>query len=124
MNDHEAVLAVVDKYCRGVFEGDIALLRTVFHPKAALFAEVRGQPYYKPLEEYLAVVAGRASPQARGESFRMKPVSVEVVHRIAFARVHCPMFEFNYTDYLSLMHEEGRWRIVNKLFTDVPKEGP
>jgi len=121
MSDHEAVLAVVDAYCKGVFQGDAGLLRSVFHPKAALFAEVRGQPYHKPLDDYLEVVANRQSPQARGERFRMKPVSVEVVHTIAFAKVHCPMYEFNYTDYLSLVHEDGRWMIVNKLFTHVPE---
>ena len=121
MKDHEAVLAVVDSYCRGVFRGDVALLRSVFHPRAALFAEVRGQPYYKPLEEYLSVVAGRESPEALGESFLMKPLSVEVTHEIAFAKVHCPMLGYNYIDYLSLVREGGRWVIVNKLFTDVPQ---
>jgi len=122
MNDHEAVLAAVDIYCKGVYRGDLELLRSVFHPNAALFAEVRGQPYYKPLEEYLQVVANRASPATLGEPFRMKPVAVEVTHEIAFAKVHCPMLGYNYTDYLSFVREEGRWRIVNKLFTDVPHQ--
>ena len=121
MNDHEAVLAVVDSYCKGVYRGDIELLRSVFHPKAALFAEVRGQPYYKPLEEYLSVVASRKSPESLGEPFLMKPVAVEVTHEIAFAKVHCPMLGYRYTDYLSFVREDGRWVIVNKLFTDVPQ---
>ena len=120
MTDHEGVLAAVDAYCKGVFRGDIALLRAVFHPKAALFAEVRGQPYYKPLDDYLAVVARRESPEALGEPFLMKPVLVEVTHEIAFAKVHCPMLGYHYIDYLSFVRLEGRWVIVNKLFTDVP----
>ena len=121
MKDHEAVLAVVDAYCKGVFRGDVELLRSVFHPKAALFAEVRGQPYYKPIEEYLALVANRKSPEALGEPFLMKPLAVEVTHEIAFAKVHCPMLGYNYTDYLSFVREDGCWVIVNKLFTDVPR---
>jgi hypothetical protein len=120
MSDHEAVLGVVDIYCKGVYRGDLDLLRSVFHPKAALFAEVRGQPYYRLLDEYLGVVANRASPAAQGEPFRMKPLAVEVTHEIAFAKVHCPMLGYNYIDYLSLVREGGRWIIVNKLFTDVP----
>lgn len=122
MNDHAAVLAVVDSYCRGVYCGDVELLRSVFHPKAALFAEVRGQPYYRELDDYLSVVAHRRSPEALGEPFRMKPIAVEVTHEIAFAKVHCPMFDYNYTDYLSFVRQDGGWRIVNKLFTDVPAD--
>lgn len=120
MHDHESVLAAVDAYCRGVYHGDVDLLRSVFHPKAALFAEVRGEPYCKPLDEYLSIVANRQSPQTRGEPFLMKPLSLEVTHHIAVAKVHCPMLGFDYTDYLSFVREDGRWRIVNKLFTDVP----
>ena len=120
MDAHAEVLSVVDAYCKGVFMGDVELLRSVFHPKAALFAEVRGQPYYRPLEEYLSVVANRQSPGALGEAFRMKPLAVEVTHEIALAKVHCPMFDYNYIDYLSLVRQDGKWRIVTKLFTDVP----
>lgn len=119
MGDHEEVIAAVSEYCQGVYRGDIALLRKVFHPKAALFAEVRGQPYYRTLDDYLAVVANRASPQAGGESFRMKPVTIEVTHEIAFAKVSCPMYDYRYVDYLSFVRQDGEWRIVNKLFTDI-----
>lgn len=120
MHEHAAVLSVVDSYCRGVYHGDVALLRSVFDARALLFGEVRGQDYFRPLEEYLQVVASRQSPQALGQAFLMKPISVEVVHEIAFAKVHCPMFDFNYTDYLTLVRQDGAWKIVNKTFTDVP----
>ena len=120
MHEHHAVLAAVDAYCRGVYHGDIALLRSVFDPRAQLFAEIRGQAYYRPLEEYLAVVAARQSPEALGQAFRMKAISVEVTHEIAFAKVHCPMFDYNYVDYLSFVRQDGQWKIVNKTFTDVP----
>ncbi|WP_420472612.1 nuclear transport factor 2 family protein [Noviherbaspirillum sp. ST9] len=122
MRDHEAVLAVIDAYCTGVYRGDVDLLRSVFHPKAVLFAEVRGAPSCKRLEEYLAIVANRQSPQALGEAYRMKPIAVEVTHEIAFAKVHCPMLGYDYTDYLSFVREAGRWRIVSKVFTDVPHQ--
>ena len=120
MHPHVAILEVVDAYCRGVHHGDIALLRAVFDPRAQLFAEMRGQAYFRSLDEYLAVVAGRQSPADLGQAFLMKPISVEVTHEIAFARVHCPMFDHNYVDYLSLVRQEGKWKIVNKTFTDVP----
>lgn len=120
MDDQQEILAILDKYFKGVYHGDVELLRSVFHPKATLFAEVRGQPYFKLLEEYLAGVANRQSPQELGEPFRMKTTSVERIHNIAFAKLHCPMLGFNYYDYLSFVRHDGKWSIVNKLFTDVP----
>lgn len=120
MYQHEEVLAVIDAYCRGVYRGDIGLLRQVFDPRAQLFAEVRGQALFRPLDDYLAVVAARQSPESLGQTFRMKPISVEVTGEIAFAKVHCPMFDFNYIDYLSFVRQDGRWQIVNKTFTDLP----
>ena len=119
MHQHEAVLAVIDAYCRGVYRGDIGLLRSVFDPRALLFANVRGDAYFRPLDDYLAVVAARQSPEALGQAFNMKPICVEVTGEIAFAKVDCPMFDFHYIDYLSFVRQDGRWKIVNKTFTDV-----
>ncbi|QNA87839.1 nuclear transport factor 2 family protein [Massilia sp. Dwa41.01b] len=120
MHQHDEVLAAIDAYCRGVYHGDIGLLRSVFDPRAQLFAEVRGQAYFRPLDDYLAVVAGRASPASLGQAFAMKPLHIEITGEIAFAKVHCPMFDFHYIDYLSFVRQEGQWKIVNKTFTDVP----
>ena len=119
MPQHEEVLAVIDAYCRGVYRGDVDLLRSVFEPPALLFANIRGEAYFRPLDDYLAVVAERRSPEALGQAFAMKPICVEVTGDIAFAKVDCPIFDFHYIDYLSFVRQDGRWRIVNKTFTDV-----
>lgn len=121
MNQHQAVLAVVDAYCHGVYHGNVDLLRTVFDSRAQLFAEVRGEAYFRPLEEYLGIVAGRQSPAALGQAFLMRPICVEVTHEIAFAKVVSPMFDFHYVDYLSFVRQNGEWKIVNKTFTDLPE---
>lgn len=119
MSDHQAILEVLRDYFNGVFSGDVDLLKTVFHPEATLFGEIKGQPYQKSLDNYLAIVANRQSPAALGESFLMKPLAIEVLDNIAFAKTHCQMLGFNYFDYLALLRQEGRWQIVNKLFTHV-----
>lgn len=124
MHQHEAVLAVVNAYCRGVYHGNVELLRSVFDPRAQLFADVRGEPYFRPLEDYLAVVAGRQPPEALGQAFLMRPIAVEVTHKIACAKVYCPMYDYHYIDYLGLLHQGGEWKIVNKLFTDLPAREP
>jgi hypothetical protein len=52
----------------------------------------------------------------------MKVLAIDVTHDIATARVHVPALGFNYVNYLSFVRWQGRWVIVNKVFTDVPTE--
>lgn len=114
-----AVAAVLTKYFEGIFNGDIALLRSTFHPQAMSAGEVNGEPYFKSLDQYLEGVEKRKSPHELNEEFRMEIIAIEIINSIAVAKVHVPMFEFNYYDLLSLNKINGNWLIVNKLLTHV-----
>ena len=122
MNEKSEITALLKKYFDGLFYGDAALLRSVFHPQALLFGEVRGAPYQNSLEGYLSAVAQRQSPHQRGEEFRMEALGIEVLNHIAYVKAHCPMLGFNYVDYLSLLRQGGRWLITSKLFTHAPEQ--
>ncbi|GFE83249.1 hypothetical protein GCM10011487_52490 [Steroidobacter agaridevorans] len=111
--------ALLKTYFDGLYHGDPARLREVFHPQAQLFGEVRGAPYQNTVDGWLNAVASRPSPQAKGESFQMETLEVQLHNQIAYVRAHCPMLGFNYFDYLALMHNGERWLITNKLFTHV-----
>jgi hypothetical protein len=49
----------------------------------------------------------------------MEILAIEIINSIAIAKVHVPMFDFNYHDLLSLSKVNGEWVIVNKLLTNV-----
>lgn len=117
----DALAQLLRDYGDALFDGDVGKLGALFHPQAMLYGEVRGQPYRKTLAQYLEVVAGRRSPRALGEQHGMNVLSIEVTHTIALARMRCVMLGFDYTDYLSLVNTDGRWQIVSKVFTDVPR---
>jgi hypothetical protein len=34
-------------------------------------------------------------------------------------KVKCPLFDFNYVDFLGLLKEQGQWLIVNKMYSDI-----
>lgn len=114
-----AISAVLSNYFNGVFNGDVAILRRVFHPETLVSGDINGQPYFKTLDQYLDGVKNRKSPQALNETCRMEILSIEIINSIAVAKVHLPMFEFNYYDFLSLSKIDGQWFIVNKLLTNV-----
>jgi len=48
-------------YFPGIYEGDVQLLRTVYHPGTLLFGDVKGQPYARNLEQYLDLRGGRGA---------------------------------------------------------------
>jgi hypothetical protein len=119
MNIFDQIGQVLGAYCDGIYSGNVEQLRSAFHATAILWGEVKGQPYYRPLDEYLTVVRNRKSPQALGESYGMKVLGMEIHGNIALAKVRCRMLGYNYTDVLSLLYQDNRWGIVAKLFTHI-----
>jgi len=49
----------------------------------------------------------------------MKIIGVDIMGKIAMAKLHVPMLGYNYYDYLSLTKIENEWKIVAKIFTHV-----
>jgi hypothetical protein len=119
MSTHAEVLAVVDDYFTGIYRGDVERLAATFHPRAILGGEIKGEPYYKTVTEYLDGVRNRKSPSALREPFAMEVTSVEVHGEIALAKARLRMLGNDYVDFLSFVREGGRWLIVAKVFTHV-----
>jgi hypothetical protein len=117
-----AVTAVLLNYFEGVYTGNTALLASIFHPRTLVSGDVKGQPYFKTVEQYLDGVKQRKSPQELNEPFRMEILSIEIINSIAIAKTHLQMFEYNYYDLLSLNKTDGKWIIINKLLTHVNTE--
>jgi hypothetical protein len=117
--DSLAITQVLDHYFKGIYEGDIALLGTVYNPGTLLFGDVKGQPYTKTLDQYLDGVAHRQSPKDSGKPFKGDIIAIKVINSIAIAEVNVKMYDFNYHEFLSFHQISGQWFIVNKMITDV-----
>jgi len=106
-------------YFRGIYEGDLALLKQVYYTGTLLFGDVKGQPYAKTLEQYLDGVQHRQSPKDSGKPFKGEILNIEVMNSIAVATVKVQMYDFNYYEFLSFHKLNGQWLIVNKMISDV-----
>jgi hypothetical protein len=111
--------ALEEYYFKGIYEGNINTLGSIYNPGTLLFGDVKGQPYAKTLDQYLDGVKNRQSPKDSGKPFKGTIISVDVVNSIAVAKVHVKMYEFNYDEFLSFHKIDSRWMIVNKMITDV-----
>jgi hypothetical protein len=110
--------ALENYYFKGIYEGNIDLLNQVFNPGTLLFGDVKGQPYFKTLDQYLDGVKNRQSPKDSGKPFNGEILSIKTVSSIGVAEVKVKMYDFNYHEFLSFHKINGKWVIVNKMISD------
>lgn len=125
-NNQKDSLAITDvlenHYFKGIYEGDINVLRPIYHPGTLLFGDVKGQPYAKNLDQYLDGVKNRQSVKDSGKPFKGTIISIDVVNSIAVVKLHVKMYDFNYDEFLSFHKIDNHWLIVNKMITDVEEK--
>ncbi|WP_162918624.1 nuclear transport factor 2 family protein [Taklimakanibacter deserti] len=108
---------VVQSYLDALFHGDVALFRKVFHPEARLFSATGGALVALDLEQYMEIVKGRPSPAARKDERRDEIVSiVQASATTAHARLKNAYLPKRFTDDLTLIHIDGAWRIIAKVW--------
>jgi quinol monooxygenase YgiN len=118
--DSTAISQLLEKfYFKGIYEGDLQLLKQVYYNGTLLFGDVKGKPYAKTLDEYLTGVANRQSPKKSGKPFKGEVLNVRVINSIAVAEVKVEMYDFVYLEYLSFHKIDGQWLLVNKMISDV-----
>lgn len=114
-SDFYSITAILQNYFDGLHHGDVEKLAAQFHPDAWL----KAPGARRSLKQWLTDVAGRPVPATLNKPFAFEILSIDVVQDQAMAKIKCPLFDFNYVDFLGLLKEQGQWRIVNKMYTDI-----
>jgi len=111
--DIAAVTEVVSAYYDGMIRGDEALLGRVFHPRACIVGHLAGELYWKGVEDFIVDSRESASRQGPRE-WRLERLSF--TGDTALVTVGDESDGAWYSDDLSLLKVDGRWRIVHKTF--------
>jgi hypothetical protein len=115
--DFAGVAAVLGLYFDGLYHSDTRRLAQVFHPKAQYVCVTEGTLLYRDMAEYFPVVDARVSPSSKGEPRQDEIVSVEFAGPVtARAVVRCVIGNRHFTDFLTLVHLDGRWQVMSKVF--------
>ena len=117
-SDFESVNDIVRDYFDGLHYGDVAKLRAIFHADAFL----KAPGFRRSLEQWLSAVASRQIPSQQGRAYGLKLLSIDVIKDQAMVKLECPLFEHRYIDFLGLLKEDGQWKIVTKMYTDLQAE--
>jgi len=113
--DFELVTRIAGDYFDGLYYGDVPKLRAIFHEDAFL----KAPGLRRSLEQWLAAVASRPIPSTEGRAYKFKLLSIDLIKDQAMVKLECPLFDHNYIDFLGLLKEDGCWKIVNKMYTDL-----
>ncbi|WP_415904150.1 nuclear transport factor 2 family protein [Neptuniibacter sp. QD48_55] len=114
-DDFTMIQSIINTYFTGLYQGNSDQLKAIFHPTAML----KSPGNFRSLERWLEDVETRATPESLGQPFNFKILSIEIIHDQAMVKLECPLFDYFYIDFLGLLKEQGRWLIVNKMYTDI-----
>jgi len=113
----EELTGVITDYFDALYQCDTDLLQKVFHPKAVYATADESPLLHRTMDEYVPVVAARESPASRREARNDVIDEIQLAgDNTAFARVRCTMAGKAYVDFLTFVREDGRWRIMAKIF--------
>lgn len=104
-------------YFDGLYFSDTTRLGRIFHPQALYACATEGNLLHLTMQEYFPIVDKRPSPASRGEPRADHIVSIEFAGPVtAFVRLNCAIGPKFFTDLLTLVHVDGRWQIISKVF--------
>jgi hypothetical protein len=110
-----AVRAVVGSYLHGLKFNDVPSLRSAFWPDAKLlFVDKNGSLGQLSQEEWYKMFAGSAGKEEQGD---LGIARVDITDNAASVKVIETYPKSIYVDYLNLLRLNGRWIIVNKIYT-------
>jgi hypothetical protein len=115
--DEAAIRQTVQYYFDGGKNRDSLTLRKAFHPEARMLFVRDGKLTVVPIGEYITRVGSDRREPGEVDSTERKVVSVDVVGDAAVAKLKLKRPDALLTDYMSLLKVDGRWLIVNKIFT-------
>ena len=118
--DHIAIRAVVTLYLEGMIWGQPDKLRRAFHPKATAAGHFDGSYTNTGPVDFIPEWLGLGTLPP-GTPYTSEITRIDVTGTIAFAKVTDTCFGDDYTDYLTLIRDQGQWQITHKAWFVHPK---
>lgn len=120
MTNRPAIEAMLSDYFDAMHTQDMEKFDRVFHNDVVLYSAQTGELNIRPYAIYREAVVNRESPESKGEARDEKILMIdEISDTAALAKVQLEMFGGVMQDYLSLIHIDGRWQIISKIWERV-----
>lgn len=120
MTNKPAIEAMLGEYFDVMYTQDMDKFDRVFHKEVVLYSAQTGELNKRPYDVYRDAVVNRESPESKGEVRKDTILLIdEISDTAAMAKVQLQMFGGVMQDYLTLIHIDGRWQIISKIWERV-----
>ena len=118
-SEEAAVRSVVQSYLHGLKFNDVPSLRAAFWPNALLlFVKKDGSLGQLTQEDWYRSFLPNAGKEEQGS---LRITNVDITEDAASVKVLETYPKSIYVDYLNLLKFNGKWMIVNKIYTSRPR---
>ncbi|MEH6519302.1 MAG: nuclear transport factor 2 family protein [Halioglobus sp.] len=118
----QEITTVLQQYFDGLYASDSAAMRAIFHPQAVYATADEEPSLIRDMPTYLSIIEQRESPMSRGETRSDHIDSIDIAGKnTARAQVRCSIASRDFVDYLTLIHDNGDWRIIAKVFQTIER---
>jgi hypothetical protein len=115
--EKKAIAIPLQAYLKAGETADGQLFRQAFRPDAKIMSITKGKLDQRSAEEYAKVYNGEPDNERPRTSFEI----IDASGTAAIAKVIIDLPVVKFTDYMTLLKEDGQWRIVNKSSYAEPK---
>lgn len=112
-----AAIAAVEDYFYGTYEADRARMERGFHPDAHIVGFLGDKYVDEPAPDFIARLAGAPSDKSLGFPFRKRIVEARAHENLVFVVAEVEAHGKAFTDFITVMLIDGRWRIRHKSYT-------
>jgi hypothetical protein len=117
-DERVAIGAVIRDYLDGMIYGQYDRLEGAMHPKCMVAGHFGGSYDFMPRDAFIATLKSMKAEIPAGTPYVSAIAMVDITGDTAVAKVTDDCFGTSFTDYLTLIKDQGRWQIVNKAFYD------
>lgn len=124
IDDHDAIVAMIQLYIDGSADGDAGKLKEAFHEEARMFGAVGEDRYDVPIQAYFELAT--SAPANVAGNYRARILGVQQVGDAATVTVAedgC-WGTVSFVDFFSLTRIGAAWKIVTKTFAHTGGEMP
>lgn len=115
--DEAAIRHTIQYYFDGGRAGDSVTLRKAFHPEARMLFMRDSTFTAVPIGVYITRVGQNPPKPGAVDSTQRRIVDIDIAGDAAVAKLELERPDMLITDYMSLLRVDGRWVIVNKIFS-------